>query len=152
QTRVFRANALPLDLRCMERKSRRILPGFIATRHAIESSLVTLDGRLLFLAFSMETKTTSANRAHFERLVAELKSLEDRLREGGAPERVIREHQKGKLTARERIRILFDEDSDFVEIGLLVAYDRHNGQAPAAGVVTGLGRIAGREACVMAND
>src|SRR6185369_11789044 len=81
-----------------------------------------------------------------------LKSLEDELRQGGGQERIDREHAKGKLTARERIALLFDRDSRFQEIGLLVAHDLYDGQAPAAGVVTGIGRIAGREAIVVAND
>lgn len=100
----------------------------------------------------MDTQTTTANREHFERLVSELKSLEDNLRQGGGPERIDREHSKGKLTARERIQLLFDQESYFQEIGLLVAHDLYEGQAPAAGVVTGIGRIAGREAVVVAND
>lgn len=100
----------------------------------------------------MDTQTTTANREHFERLVGELTSLEEKLRQGGGPERIVREHAKGKLTARERVELLFDQDSHFQEIGLLVAYDLYEGQAPAAGVVTGIGRIAGREAIVVAND
>ena len=100
----------------------------------------------------MDTQTPTANREHLEKLVAELKSLEDKLRQGGGQERIDREHAKGKLTARERIALLFDRDSLFQEIGLLVAHDLYNGQAPAAGVVTGFGHIAGREAIVVAND
>src|SRR5438128_5203279 len=100
----------------------------------------------------MDTQAVTANREHLEKLVGGLRSLEDRLRLGGGPERIAREHSKGKLTARERIQLLFDEDSYFQEIGLLVAHDLYNGQAPAAGVVTGIGRIAGREAAVVAND
>jgi acetyl-CoA carboxylase carboxyltransferase component len=100
----------------------------------------------------MDTQTTTANREHFAKLVGELKSLEDRLRQAGGPARVDREHARGKLTARERIDLLFDSDSYFQEIGLLVAHDLYDGQAPAAGVVTGIGRIAGREAVVVAND
>ncbi len=100
----------------------------------------------------MDTQTTTANREHFERLVGELTSLEEKLRQGGGPERIDREHARGKLTARERVELLFDQDSHFQEIGLLVAYDLYDGRAPAAGVVTGIGRIAGREAVVVAND
>src|SRR5258708_34603315 len=100
----------------------------------------------------MESAPTSANREHVEKLVAELRSLEARLRLGGRPDRIIREHKKGKLTARERIALLFDPDSYVQEIGLLVAYDQYDGQAPAAGTITAVGRIAGREALVMAND
>src|SRR5437870_8801841 len=100
----------------------------------------------------METQTVTSNREHFQRLVEELKTLEEKLRQGGGPERIAREHKKGKLTARERIRLLFDEDAYFQETGLLIAYDQYDGQAPAAGVVTGIGRINGREAVVVAND
>jgi acetyl-CoA carboxylase carboxyltransferase component len=85
-------------------------------------------------------------------LAADLQRLEGRLREGGGPEKIERQHQQGKLTARERIELLFDKDSFSQEIGLLVAYDQYKGAAPAAGVVTGLGRIGGREAVVVAND
>ncbi|MGA9768635.1 MAG: acyl-CoA carboxylase subunit beta [Blastocatellia bacterium] len=100
----------------------------------------------------MESPTATTNREHFQKLVSELKALEDKIRQGGGAERIAREHKKGKLTARERIRLLFDEGSYFQETGLLIAYDQYDGQAPAAGVVTGLGRIAGREAVVVAND
>src|SRR5436853_1317278 len=100
----------------------------------------------------METQTVTSNREHFQRLVEEVKTLEEKLRQGGGPERIAREHKKGKLTARERIRLLFDEDAYFQETGLLIAYDQYDGQAPAAGVVTGIGRINGREAVVVAND
>ena len=100
----------------------------------------------------MDTQITTANREHFQNLVTELTSLEEELRQGGGPARIEREHSKGKLTARERINLLFDPDSHFQEIGLLVAYDVYDGQAPAAGVVTGIGRIEGREAVVIAND
>src|SRR5215469_12774942 len=85
-------------------------------------------------------------------LVDQLRSLEARLREGGGPARVERQHKAGKLTARERIAALVDPGSRFLEIGLLIAYDQYDGQAPAAGVVTGAGKIEGRPAIVVAND
>ncbi len=85
-------------------------------------------------------------------LVEQLARLEARLREGGGPERIERQHNAGKLTARERIAGLLDPDTPFLEIGLLIAYDRYHGHAPAAGVVTGLGRIEGRPAVLVAND
>jgi 3-methylcrotonyl-CoA carboxylase beta subunit len=100
----------------------------------------------------METQTANANRERFQRLVSELRGLEAKLRQGGGPDRIAREHQKGKLTARERIALLFDDGAYFQETGLLIAYDQYKGQAPAAGVVTGIGRISGREAVVVAND
>ncbi|OYT70705.1 MAG: propionyl-CoA carboxylase [Chloracidobacterium sp. CP2_5A] len=87
-----------------------------------------------------------------ETLVAELKALEARLRLGGGEAKIERLHAQGKLTARERVARLLDPDSLFLEIGLLVAHDQYDGQAPAAGVVTGIGRCHGREIVVVAND
>ncbi len=85
-------------------------------------------------------------------LSGELRELEARLREGGGTAKTDRQHAQGKLTARERITLLSDSDSRFLEIGLLLAYDKYDGQAPAAGVVTGLAMVRGREIVVVAND
>jgi 3-methylcrotonyl-CoA carboxylase beta subunit len=85
-------------------------------------------------------------------LSGELRELEARLREGGGAAKTDRQHAQGKLTARERITLLSDADSRFLEIGLLLAYDKYDGQAPAAGVVTGLAMVRGREIVVVAND
>ncbi len=87
-----------------------------------------------------------------ERLAGELRELESRLREGGGPKRIAKQHADGKLTARERIALLLDPRTRFQEVGLLVAHDQYDGQAPAAGVVTGFGTVAGREVVVVAND
>ncbi|HUE77183.1 MAG TPA: carboxyl transferase domain-containing protein [Longimicrobiales bacterium] len=86
------------------------------------------------------------------RLTAELEALEAELHQGGGEERIRKQHDAGKLTARERIALLLDPRTDFLEIGLLVAHDRYDGQAPAAGVVTGLGTVHGRPIVVIAND
>ena len=85
-------------------------------------------------------------------LVEELHQLEDRVRAGGGSSRIEKQHRDGKLTARERIAKLIDPGTMFLEIGLLVAYDQYDGQAPAAGVVTGVGRIEHRPAVIVAND
>ncbi|HWH51757.1 MAG TPA: carboxyl transferase domain-containing protein, partial [Gemmatimonadaceae bacterium] len=85
-------------------------------------------------------------------LSAEVRELEGRLREGGGADKVARQHKQGKLTARERIARLSDDGTHFLEVGLLVAYDRYDGQAPAAGVVTGLGMVEGRSVVIVAND
>ena len=85
-------------------------------------------------------------------LVSELQDLEDRLRCGGGPQKIEKQHKDGKLTARERIAQLIDRGSMFLEIGLLIAYDQYDGQAPAAGVVTGIAKIEGRPAVIVAND
>jgi 3-methylcrotonyl-CoA carboxylase beta subunit len=85
-------------------------------------------------------------------LVDSLRHIEEKLREGGGQARIEKQHRAGKLTARERIAHLLDRGGRFLEIGLLIAYDKYEGHAPAAGVVTGLGRIEGRLAVVVAND
>ena len=85
-------------------------------------------------------------------LSAEVRELEARLREGGGADKIARQHKQGKLTARERIARLCDPDTRFLEIGLLVAYDEYDGQAPGAGVVTGIGIVHGREVVIVAND
>jgi len=91
--------------------------------------------------------------------VSRIKTLSDeythlraRLEQGGGAERIKRQHDQGKLTARERVAGLLDKDGPWLEVGLLVAYDQYDGQAPAAGVVTGLGRVVGRPVVVVAND
>jgi 3-methylcrotonyl-CoA carboxylase beta subunit len=85
-------------------------------------------------------------------LSTELRALEERLREGGGTDRIERQHKQGKLTARERVARLCDDGARFVELGLLVAHDRYDGQAPGAGVVTGIGIVHGRPVVVVAND
>jgi acetyl-CoA carboxylase carboxyltransferase component len=85
-------------------------------------------------------------------LSEQLLQLEANLRRGGGPDKIDRQHQQGKLTARERIELLLDKDSYSQEIGLLVAFDQYEGGAPAAGVVTVVGRVEGREVVVVAND
>jgi acetyl-CoA carboxylase carboxyltransferase component len=92
------------------------------------------------------------NVAHMRRLVEKLERIEERLRAGGGPKKIDKQHRDGKLTARERIAALLDPGAMFLEIGLLVAWDKYDQQAPAAGVVTGVGRIEGRPAVVVAND
>ncbi|HZN26029.1 MAG TPA: acyl-CoA carboxylase subunit beta [Burkholderiales bacterium] len=85
-------------------------------------------------------------------LVDELRQLEDRLREGGGASRIEKQHRDGKLTARERIAKVIDPGAMFLEIGLMVAYDLYESQAPAAGVVTGVSRIEDRPVVIVAND
>jgi acetyl-CoA carboxylase carboxyltransferase component len=76
------------------------------------------------------------------------------LREGGGREAVERQHAKGRMTARERVSALTDAGSHFLELGLWAAYQVYDewGGAPAAGVVTGIGAVAGRRVMIVAND
>lgn len=95
---------------------------------------------------------TTDTAGRLPQLSAELKELREKLRAGGGTRRVERQHQQGKLTARERIDLLLDEGEPSVEIGMLVAHDLYDGKAPGAGVVTTVGRVEGREVVVVAND
>lgn len=85
-------------------------------------------------------------------LAEALVELRARIRKGGGDARIERQHKQGKKTARERIELLVDDGEPFVEIGMLVAHDLYDDGAPAAGVVTGVGRVHGREVVVIAND
>src|SRR4026209_2609657 len=99
-----------------------------------------------------DSGTATKQRSRLRELTDQLLQLETRLRSGGGPDKIDRQHQQGKLTARERIELLLDKDSYAQEIGLLVAYDQYHGGAPAAGVVTVVGRVEGREVVIVAND
>lgn len=90
--------------------------------------------------------------SRLRQLAEETRALEARLRLGGGKDRIEKQHAQGKLTARERVEGLADPGTPFLEIGLLVAHDRYEGQAPGAGVITGIAVVEGRECVVVAND
>jgi 3-methylcrotonyl-CoA carboxylase beta subunit len=87
-------------------------------------------------------------------IVAEMQQAEEQLRLGGGRAAIDRQHGKGRLTARERIAKLVDRDALLLELGLWAAYGMYVdwGGAPAAGVVTAIGTIAGRRHMIVAND
>ena len=93
-----------------------------------------------------------ANRAAMQALVRQLAARRAVARAGGGAAARERVRSQGKLTARERIDRLLDDGSPFLELAPLAAYGMYDGTAPAAGLVTGIGRIAGREAMLLAND
>ena len=95
---------------------------------------------------------TSEKKSRLRNLSDEYLRLEHKLKLGGGAEKIEKIHKQGKLTARERIDLLFDEGAYSQEIGLLIAYDEYKGQAPAAAVVTSIGKVHGRECVVVAND
>jgi 3-methylcrotonyl-CoA carboxylase beta subunit len=94
------------------------------------------------------------NTAGMEALLLALGQQEDAIREGGGAKAIEAQHGKKRLTARERLALLLDAGQDFLELGLFAAYGMYEewGGAAAAGVITGLGRIAGRLVMVIAND
>jgi 3-methylcrotonyl-CoA carboxylase beta subunit len=85
-------------------------------------------------------------------LVAEYRTRLAAVREGGGAKYIERHRAQGKLPVRERLDLLLDPGSPFLELSPLAAWDLYDGEAPAAGLVTGIGRVSGREVLVVAND
>ncbi|MBL8066890.1 MAG: methylcrotonoyl-CoA carboxylase [Armatimonadetes bacterium] len=93
-----------------------------------------------------------ANRAAMDAVMAEYRANLRGALAGGGPAAVEKHKSRGKLLARERIDALIDPNSPFLEFSTFAAHNMYEGSAPAAGIVTGIGRIHGRECVVVAND
>jgi acetyl-CoA carboxylase carboxyltransferase component len=91
-------------------------------------------------------------RARMEELLAELRERTAQVAGGGGEKALERHRSRGKLTARERIDRLLDPDTAFLELSALAAWGMYGGQAPGAGIVTGIGVIEGQECVLVAND
>jgi acetyl-CoA carboxylase carboxyltransferase component len=94
----------------------------------------------------------AANRARMLELVAELQERTAQVAAGGGPTAIEKHRARGKLLARERIERLLDAGSFFLELNALAAWDLYGGEAPAAGLVTGIGVVEGVECVLVAND
>ncbi len=92
------------------------------------------------------------NREYHKQLESEYIDLSAKIQQGGPPKYVERHRARGKMTARERIDALIDPETPFIEFSTLAAYGMYNNEAPAAGIVTGVGVIHGREVLIIAND
>jgi len=108
------------------------------------------------LATKMDIKAArpAANRTALLALLDVVRSEEEAIRLGGGIRAVEAQHGKGRLTVRERLKLLLDEGSELLELGIWAAHGMYEeyGGAPAAGVVTGLGRVSGRLCMIVAND
>lgn len=93
-----------------------------------------------------------ANAAHNRALAAELRERLALVRQGGGDAAIKRQAEQGKLLARERVDRLLDAGSPFLEIAPLAAWELYGGDAPSAGMVTGIGRVSGVECLIIAND
>ncbi len=92
------------------------------------------------------------NAEAFEELLADLRGRSAEARRGGGEKARKRHAERGKLPVRDRIGQLFDPGTAFLELSPLAAYGMYDGKVPAAGIVTGIGRVSGREVMVVAND
>ncbi len=93
-----------------------------------------------------------SNAERMQALVAELRQRTAEVRQGGGQKYIERHRAQGKLPVRERIEKLLDAGSPFLELSPLAAWDLYDNEAPSAGVVTGIGRVSGREVLIVAND
>jgi acetyl-CoA carboxylase carboxyltransferase component len=85
-------------------------------------------------------------------LLEEYKKKIRKLQEGGGKKAIDKHRSRGKLLARERIDLLIDPDTPFLELSAMAAYNQYDNQFPSAGIVTGIGVINGRESIIVAND
>jgi 3-methylcrotonyl-CoA carboxylase beta subunit len=117
------------------------------------SSLQTED-QVSFLSTNakLESPEAQANRATMQKLVAELQERRRIAAEGGPKESREKHTKRGKLLPRERVLKLLDDGSPFLEIGQLAAFDMYGGDIHGAGLITGIGRVMGHEAMIVAND
>jgi 3-methylcrotonyl-CoA carboxylase beta subunit len=107
---------------------------------------------LLRSTFDASSDRAKHDRENMAKLVAQLRERLERVRRGG-PERLRERHiRAGKLLARERVERLLDPGTPFLELSPLAAWDLYEGEAPSAGVVTGIGRVSGTECVIVAND
>ena len=101
---------------------------------------------------SATTDRATTNRQAHEELLADLRARLDRAALGGGEKARARHLERGKLLARQRVDVLLDPGSPFLELSPLAAEEMYGGKAPAAGVVAGIGRVSGRECLIIAND
>jgi 3-methylcrotonyl-CoA carboxylase beta subunit len=99
-----------------------------------------------------DSATFKANSAHNEKLLQELATKLEEACQGGGEKAVKRHKKRGKLLARERVHLLLDEDTAFLELSPLAAHGLYNNEAPSAGIITGIGEIQGRTCMIVAND
>jgi 3-methylcrotonyl-CoA carboxylase beta subunit len=112
-----------------------------------------LDNRL-HSAFDPASPRAKANRSAMLQLLNAIRVEEDAIRLGGGEKAIEAQHAKGRLTVRERLNLLLDRGTEFLELGLWAAHGMYGefGGAPGAGVVTGIGRVSGRLCMIVAND
>jgi 3-methylcrotonyl-CoA carboxylase beta subunit/propionyl-CoA carboxylase len=96
--------------------------------------------------------TFQANRNRMRQLITQLKERVAHAQQGGGPKYLQRHREQAKLPVRERLERLLDPGTPFLELSPLAAFGMYDDEAPAAGIVTGIGRVSGREVLVVAND
>src|SRR5579864_5819526 len=117
-------------------------------------TLTSSDANVLTTKIDPTSARYEANMRFLADLMSQVRNEEEKIREGGGGKAIENQHAKKRLTARERIALLLDPGTEFFELGIYAAYKMYEewGGAPAAGVITGLGRIHGRLLMLIVND
>ncbi len=113
-----------------------------------------LPANIISTAVNSQSPRFEKNSTSLAELVARFRTEEEAIRAGGGAKAIDAQHKKGRLTARERIKLLMDADTRFLELGIYVAHGMYQewGGAPAAGCITGLASVHGRMMMIIAND
>jgi 3-methylcrotonyl-CoA carboxylase beta subunit len=94
----------------------------------------------------------ASNREHMQAQVDDLREKVARIKQGGGEKYQHRHKARGKLLPRERLDALLDDGSAFLELSQLAAYEVYDDEVPAAGIITGIGRVSGQECMIFVND
>src|SRR5579885_1616505 len=92
------------------------------------------------------------NTGYFQQLLDQLQANIQQVQQGGGQDAIAKHRKRNKLLARERVQLLCDPDTPFLEFSPLAAWDMYDNDAPSAGIVTGIGLVEGQECVVVAND
>ena len=95
------------------------------------------------------SKESLLNSEHNKKLVKELKTKISEISKGGTETAIKKHQERGKLLVRDRIDLLIDPDTPFLELSTLAAIDMYDNEVPSAGIVTGIGVVHGREVVIM---
>src|SRR3712207_3691412 len=99
-----------------------------------------------------ESEEFKRNAEAYEELLEELRDRTEEARRGGGEKARKRHEERGKLPVRDRVDSVLDPDTAFLELSPLAAFGMYDGEVPAAGIVTGIGRVSGKEVVIVAND
>ncbi|TPW18403.1 MAG: 3-methylcrotonyl-CoA carboxylase beta subunit, partial [Elusimicrobia bacterium] len=119
---------------------------------AVPTDAVASDTPAIASDYKPDAHDAGANREHHEGLLADLRAKLERAAAGGSPQSLELHRKRGKLTARERIEKLVDPGGPWLELSALAALGMYDDEVPSAGLVAGIGKVAGRWCMIAAND
>ena len=117
-------------------------------------SLVDYKDDVIISSYVAQSQLAKENKAFWEKIRNQYEQQRNQIKLGGGLPNIEKQHQKGRLSVRERLNLLLDKGTTFFELGIFVAYEMYEewGGCPAGGTITGIGTISGRQCMVIAND